>query len=342
MNTAHATLPDQKQKAASDIYFCDSPGELLVLDRKNISKEKRVAIRELHKLNYWYNLKIPFFYALWVLSALLFFNTESILFHIPAWFLMTCSMVGLSILMHESNHNLLFKNRQLNRWAGFICGFPSLVAVSAYRTLHLTHHANTSTEHDPDSMVHNTPKSLPMVVFFYIFLILGAYIYLIHLVITSIKLADARMRRNILVEYALIIAIFTTLFWVLPFYVMLNIWLIPLLIAAQLTNVRGLAEHGLTSSGNVFTDTRTVTSNPFVSFMMNNLNFHLDHHLFPGVPWYNLPKLHAMLGEEYRAAGSSVYPSYSAFLADFFRATWAGYIPDVRIIPKHLREDVCG
>jgi fatty acid desaturase len=106
--------------------------------------------------------------------------------------------------------------------------------------------------------------------------------------------------------------------------------------------VRGLAEHGLTTSDNVFTETRTVRSNRFVSFMMNNLNYHLDHHLFPGVPWYNLPKLHALLREEYVAAGSSIYPSYTAFLIDFLKVTWSGYVPDVRLIPAHLREDVCG
>jgi fatty acid desaturase len=76
--------------------------------------------------------------------------------------------------------------------------------------------------------------------------------------------------------------------------------------------------------------------------MMNNLNYHLDHHLFPGVPWYNLPKLHDILQDEYKAAGSSVYPSYSAFLVDFFKATIKGYTPNVRLIPEHLREDVCG
>jgi fatty acid desaturase len=325
-----------------ELYFCDSPGEVLLLSRHDISKEKRTAIRKLHTLNYWYNLKIPFFFGLWALCAWLFFQTSSLLIHLPHYFLMTCSMVGLSILMHESNHNLLFKNKHLNRWAGFICALPSLVSVSAYRTLHLAHHANTGTHKDPDNMDNSVPKSIPMVFFFYLFLLVGAYLYLIHLVITSIKLAEGKMRRQILVEYALIIATFTALFWFLSFSVMLHIWLIPLLIAAQLTNVRGLAEHGLTTGDNVFTETRTVKSNPFVSFMMNNLNYHLDHHLFPGVPWYNLPKLHAILLDEYRAAGSSVYPSYSAFLYDFIKATFAGYVPNVRLIPEHLREDVCG
>lgn len=332
----------EKTRVKPDLYFCDSPGELLLLSRRDISKEKREAIRELHNLNYWYNLKIPFFFALWISSAITLFNTESIFIYLPLYFLMTCSMVGLSILMHESNHNLLFKNKHLNRWAGFICGLPSLVSVSAYRTLHLAHHANTGTHKDPDNMDNSVPKSIPMVFFFYLFLLIGAYLYLIHLIITSLKIADTKMRHQILVEYLLIISAFVFLFWYLSFSVMLHIWLIPLLIAAQLTNVRGLAEHSLTTGDNVFTETRTVRSNRFVSFMMNNLNYHLDHHLFPGVPWYYLPKLHAILQEEYQAAGSSVYPSYSAFMFDFIKATIAGYIPNVRLIPDHLREDVCG
>lgn len=330
-----------KLNITPDLYFCETPGSLQLLDRKDISTEKREAIRDLHSLNYIYNLKIPFFFLLWGVSIYLFFQTESLFIHLPLYFLMTCSMVGLSILMHESNHNLLFKNRTLNRWVGFICGLPSLVSASAYRTLHLAHHAHTGTHDDPDNMEEAVPKSMPMVFFFYLFLFVGAYLYLIHLVIKSISLANAKMRRQVILEYFLIALTFTALFWLVPFSIMLHIWIIPLLIAAQLTNVRGLAEHSLTTHDNVFTETRTVISNPFVSFMMNNLNYHLDHHLFPGVPWYNLPKLHAILKDEYKAAGSSIYPSYSAFLFDFFKVTFAGYIPNVRLIPQHLREDVC-
>lgn len=331
-----------KLEITPDLYFCETPGSLQLLNRKHISAEKRHAIKELHSLNYLYNSKMLFFIALWALCIYLFFQTESLLIHLPLYFLMTCSMVGLSILMHESNHNLLFKNRTLNRWVGFLCGLPSLVSVTAYRTLHLAHHAHTGTHEDPDSMENSVPKSLPMVFFFYLFLFIGAYLYLIHLVKTSITLADKKRKRMIITEYFLIVAVFTTLFMLLPFQVMLHVWLIPLLIAAQLTNVRGLAEHTLTTPDNVFTETRTVKSNPFVSFMMNNLNYHLDHHLFPGVPWYNLPKLHSILSDEYKAAGSSVYPSYTAFLVDFFKVSLTGYIPAVRLIPEHLREDVCG
>jgi hypothetical protein len=44
----------------------------------------------------------------------------------------------------------------------------------------------------------------------------------------------------------------------------------------------------------------------------------------------------------YRAAGTSVYDGYGRFFRDFFRTTWAGVIPDVRLLPARLREELCG
>jgi fatty acid desaturase len=99
----------------------------------------------------------------------------------------------------------------------------------------------------------------------------------------------------------------------------MQVWIIPLLIASFYGNVRGWAEHTLTAPGHPLTITRTVTSNPLFSFLNINLNYHLEHHLFPGVPWYNLPKVHRLLLDDYRAAGASVYRSYARFLYDAFR-----------------------
>lgn len=324
------------------IYYCDAPGEILLLNRKDISRGKRKAIKELHELNYWYNLKILFFIMLWVVAGYVLVNTGSVLIRPVLYFLVACAMVGLPIIMHESNHNLLFKNQFLNRWVGFICGLPGLVSVTAYRTVHLAHHANTGTEDDPDNMENSTPKSVPIVLFYYLFLVLGAYLYIFHVAFSGFKLGDSVKRRKIAVEYLIIGVVYTLVFWAVPFEYILHLWLIPLLIGVQLTNVRGLAEHGLTTHNNPFTDTRCVESNRFVSFMMSNLNYHLDHHLFPGVPWYNLPKLHKLLEDEYKAAGASVYPSYTEFLIDFFKTSWSGVIPDFRLIPEHMRDHACG
>jgi len=91
-------------------------------------------------------------------------------------------------------------------------------------------------------------------------------------------------------------------------------WAIPLIVAIAFGNARSWAEHAMTAPGNPLTHTRTVTSNRLVSFLMCNLNYHLEHHLFPGVPWYNLPKLHALMAGDYRHAGAFVHRSYLRFL----------------------------
>ncbi len=115
----------------------------------------------------------------------------------------------------------------------------------------------------------------------------------------------------------------------------------PLLVAGQIANLRGIAEHGMTTGGNEMTDTRTVATNPVLSFLMCNINYHIEHHLYPGVPWYNLPKVHKLLQEEYQSAGSSVYTSYLDFMGDVARAIYQGVISNRRLIPEHIREHVC-
>jgi hypothetical protein len=35
--------------------------------------------------------------------------------------------------------------------------------------------------------------------------------------------------------------------------------------------------------------------NPFIEFLYSNMNFHAEHHMYPGVPYYKLPKLSLQL-----------------------------------------------
>ena len=44
--------------------------------------------------------------------------------------------------------------------------------------------------------------------------------------------------------------------------------------------------------------TRTYLAGPVVRFFYWNMNYHVEHHMFAAVPFYNLPKLRAVLGTE--------------------------------------------
>jgi fatty acid desaturase len=63
--------------------------------------------------------------------------------------------------------------------------------------------------------------------------------------------------------------------------------------------------------------TRSILTNRLTAFFMCNENYHLEHHLYPGVPWYNLPALHRELRAELVARGAPFIPSYAAFVRDF-------------------------
>ncbi len=332
---------DVIREQGSQIYSCDDPVGLSLLSRTDLPREKWERIRRLQQRKVMYNWKILFFVLLWALAGYTVLNVELFVVQMFCYFAIAFSLMGLPNMMHEALHGLLFKNPSLNRWVGFLCGVPGLVSVSAYRYAHLLHHAHARTEKDPDDIEASARKSMPLVLFYYLFLVVGIYLYIPNVAVNGLRAASRQVRRNVTIEYTLMLGLFGIAFWIFPVAAVLKVWLYPILIAAQISNVRGLAEHGLTTGGNVFTATRTVLSNKFVSFMMCNLNYHLEHHLFPGVPWYNLPKIYSLLQEEYRRAGSSVYLSYTDFLIDFFKISWAGIIPGLRMIPEHIREDIC-
>ena len=44
--------------------------------------------------------------------------------------------------------------------------------------------------------------------------------------------------------------------------------------------------------------TRTVILNPISSFLYWQMEYHIEHHVFPIVPSYNLPKLHELIKDQ--------------------------------------------
>jgi fatty acid desaturase len=64
-----------------------------------------------------------------------------------------------------------------------------------------------------------------------------------------------------------------------------------------ITQILALAQHyGKQSDCKDFRQsTRTVILNPLLSFLYWNMNYHIEHHMYPGVPCYRLAKLHGRI-----------------------------------------------
>lgn len=298
---------------------------------ETLPEERRRAIRELHALRPAWNLVAVVFLGLWAAAAWAMTRW-------PAWPVQAAGTIligavvhAMVILMHEGVHGNLFRREPLDRWVGFLLGAPGLFSCAAYRTAHLIHHRYNRTPHDPDEFTNLSASRRALSLAFYAWLVAGMLLYLVHVPLTAFRRGTPRQRRAVILEYALMALIYAGVLlaaWRFGFLeAVLRCWVAPLGVAALLGGVRGWAEHMLTRPGHPLTQSRTVTSNRIVSFFMCNLNYHLEHHLFPALPWYRLPRAHALLAEDYRAAGSPIYRSYLRFVWDALRAGVHGLAP---------------
>ena len=346
MNTSATIEPAIPQvsdsvKGSGDLYFCPDGDLTKIVSRRDFPAEKKQEIRSLHKLDKRWNWVLLLHYAIWISGASIAIVSDSLAISIFGYILGGLSLSTLSVLSHESSHNLFTRNPGIDRWIGFLCGIPILFSAMGYRIMHPIHHKRLRTEADPDD-IENATKDPALLRWVYVLVFfLSIYLYLIMVPANALKNGSRREKIIVIFEFLAMGAIVAFGWIFLPVQWMIEGWLLPLFVAGQVANIRGIAEHGMTTSGNEMTDTRTVATHPILSFLMCNINYHIEHHLYPGVPWYNLPKVHTLLQEEYRSAGSSVYTSYWDFLGDVARAVVTGVTSNRRLIPEHIREHVC-
>src|SRR3954451_4067110 len=69
---------------------------------------------------------------------------------------------GLGVLMHESVHYRLLRNKTLNEWVGdLFTAWPVLVTVDGFRQTHWAHHRHVNGPDDPDwQMERRYPRSV--------------------------------------------------------------------------------------------------------------------------------------------------------------------------------------
>src|SRR5206468_2902061 len=113
--------------------------------------------------------------------------------------------------------------------------------------------------------------------------------------IVASRRAERADRWLLAFESAVIAAVVVPVFVIVPIRVLLQVWLIPGVVVGYISAVRALAQHALTRADDPLLASRSVRSNRLVAFLLLNENYHLEHHLFPEVPSYNLPRLPALL-----------------------------------------------
>ena len=88
------------------------------------------------------------------------------------------------------------------------------------------------------------------------------------------------------------------------------LWLLPALTVLQaILRLRAIAEHGAPAGyDSPLTAARTHLTGPLTRAVLfpHHVGYHIEHHLYPAVPHYRLPALHAALSEQGMLDGAQV------------------------------------
>ena len=276
-----------------------------------------------HRTDHRYLLRIPVFLVIWGLG------TAAAVFGIQlgglGWALVPLGILaaagalhGVSLFSHEGVHGVLFRNRWANDALAAVCAWPVLQNFSAYRVLHLRHHASLGDEGDPDHYANYTRWTWGVFLMNWGRLILGYPAYLLLIPVLGFQRGTARDRLGIVAELLGAAVLLGSIVLLLPWTVFLVGWLLPMVVINTLVNIRGMSQHTLLPEPtHPVRGSRTFLVNPVVQFFMCNENFHLEHHLYPGVPWYHLPFVHARLHADLERQGAPFTPGYLRFVTTF-------------------------
>jgi fatty acid desaturase len=102
---------------------------------------------------------------------------------------------------------------------------------------------------------------------------------------------------------------------------MLFIGPIPTMYGAWVMVMTGITQHGGLAEDVLDhrLNSRTVLMNPLLRFIYWNMNYHIEHHMFPMVPYHALPALYEEMKPYCPPASRSVFAAYREIIPALIR-----------------------
>ena len=239
-------------------------------------------------------------------------------------------------MWHETGHKTAFKSKFWNNFFYQIASYMDNFEPVRWRWSHFKHHGHTAFD-DPHDFEIAIRKPTDLFLFFSYFIPFAQIlIFYKSLQFETIKHAvgittpvmqqcipekernkcrnSARIHVGIWITTIVISIIYQS--WLPVLYIV-----IPGLYGKTLIASFGLTQHtGLQENikDHRFS-TRTIHLNPIFSFLYWHMEYHIEHHMFPTVPSYNLPKLHKMIKDQMPPAKKGLWGAYKEILPAIFR-----------------------
>lgn len=258
---------------------------------------------------------------------------------VPAMLLIGIQQHALFVLAHDSAHYRLFETRWLNDAIGRFVGTVGGVSMMSYRVIHRLHHNNLYGEIDPDIALHGGyPRGKAYLLKKLAKDVCGltafkTYAYFfgnpainsntqhaqrpLDDTAAALRQAARRDRWGVVAFHVGAPLVALAVGGPLALIKFLVLWTLPLVTVIQpILRMRAICEHGAVGDlSTPLTAARTNLVGPLARFVMfpHHVNYHVEHHLFPAVPHYRLPQLHAELAQRGVLNGAEVRPLRETF-----------------------------
>jgi MocE subfamily Rieske [2Fe-2S] domain protein len=232
---------------------------------------------------------------------------------------------------HEAGHGTAFKTDWLNQALYEIASFMVMRESTVWRWSHTRHHSDTIiVGRDPEIAVPRPPNLLRVALNFFN---LGVYPRYFRGILTHclgrmspdeqtyIPASEYpkiyRRARISAAIYTAVIGLAAATHSLLPLFLVgfVNVFGSWLMVVYGLTQHAGLAENVLDHRLNC----RTVRMNFLHRYLYWNMNYHLEHHMFPLVPYHALPRLHAAIKDDLPRPYDGIIAAYQEIIPTLLR-----------------------
>jgi fatty acid desaturase len=211
------------------------------------------------------------------------------------------TVFNFTVLLHEVVHHTVFDRRHplAERVLGLLYATPSGISASQFTRWHLDHHAELGSEEDDPKRHHLSPKVNAR---WYKLLYCTPALFPIYFRAArresstyepELQRAIARERRA---STAFHLSALGVIWYVFGFYAALRASILPVFFVFPIAfTLNRLGQHYDIDPADPAKWGTLMRGHWFWDFAFLNSNYHLEHHYFPGVPFYRLPEVQRAL-----------------------------------------------
>jgi fatty acid desaturase len=226
---------------------------------------------------------------------------ENPLIWVPLAIVQGFTIFNFTVLLHEVVHHAVFERRRTlaERMLGFLYAIPSGISASQFTRWHLDHHAELGSDEDDPKRAHLSPKVNAR---WYKLLYCTPALFPIYFRAArrESSIYPAELQQRIARERKLSLAAHLTalaaLWYFFGFYAALRTSIIPVFFVFPVAfTLNRLGQHYDIDPTDPAKWGTLMRGHWFWDFVYLNSNYHLEHHYFPGVPFYRLPAVQRAL-----------------------------------------------